>query len=88
MRRLADLLHGERFIALSADEHDIVADGAINAADIDHELIHADSAEDRGVLPADNDPADIRQAAGVAVRIADGDGGDDGGLHGGESQEF
>ena len=43
---------------------------------VDHELVHADPAADRGALAADLDEATVRKLPAVPVRVADGQGRD------------
>src|SRR5579884_590037 len=71
------VLRRHRFVALPADEHDLVADGHVGArAAVDHELVHGDHASDRPPPAAHEDgAAGLLQPAGPAVGVAQGDGG-------------
>jgi uncharacterized protein DUF4139 len=79
-------LGGGAGLALTADEHDLVADADVgHAGDVDHAHVHGDAPDDGGRLPADQHDAaalgaGARQAAVEPLVVADGQRGDSTGL--------
>src|SRR5690606_131876 len=52
---LGHLLHPDRVVAACPDQHDFVLVPGAFAADVDHELVHADAACDPVATPVDQD---------------------------------
>ena len=78
-----NLIGGDHFFALPAQDHHLVTDLAIrNMTDIDGTHVHGNPSHDGSPFPPDDDLALIREKHPVAIAIADGDRRDPGRLVG------
>src|SRR5690606_8837658 len=78
-RPRGDLVRADLGVALPPEENHLVPHlRAGDLGDVDHALVHADGADDRRAAAAHQHLAHVGEAAGVAVRIADREGGDAG----------
>lgn len=67
-----------------ADQNRDIAEASLgDVSGVDHELVHADHADDRAFLIAEEDDAFVAESAGVAVAVARADGENSGGAGGG-----
>src|SRR5690606_8099266 len=69
-----DLFHPDRVVATGPDQHHLVLVPGAVAADVDHELVHADPPGDAVAAAMDEDLAARGQRARPAVAVADRDG--------------
>src|SRR5665811_1308381 len=73
VQALGPLLGADAIVALSAQEHDLVANRNLIVTAVHHELVHGDHTHDAATTPADQHlPACRRQPSGHTVGIADG----------------